>query len=104
HQGRQVLDNLVFVDSAHWKIAQFWKAMTNETGEVEIDTEAIPSFIGHKVGLRVDVENTHQGTKRNVIKSMFYVGGKASGEQDSYGRMLAGEPEPVIIREENVAF
>lgn len=104
HQGRQVLDNLVFVESAHWKIAQFWKAMTNETGEVEIDTEAIPSFIGNKVGLRVDVENTDQGTKRNVIKSMFYVGGKASVEQDIFSKMLAGDTEPVNITEENVPF
>lgn len=105
HQGRQVYDNLVLVKNAYWKLAQFWKAMTNETGEVEIDTELIPTFVGRKVGLKVDVETTDQGNTRNVVKNMYYVGGQEPVEAETLSGVLAGgEVEPLNITEDDLPF
>lgn len=105
YQGRQVFDNLVLVETAKWKIAQFWKAMTNEMGEVEVDTDKIPEFIGRKIGLKIGVENDNQGNPRNVVKSMYYVGGQESIEAETLSGVLAGgEGEPLNITEDNIPF
>lgn len=73
YQGRKVFDNLVLIDNAKWKLAQFWKAITDDTGEVVVDTEKVPSFVGRKVLLKLDTdtyEKNGETRDKNVVKQI----------------------------------
>lgn len=95
YRGRKVFDNLVFVESAGWKLAQFWKAMTGLSGEVEINTEDVPKFVGKKAVIKVDVDsyesNGGEERERNVVKQIKpYLGTQNEDLLDSFMSQPAG--------------
>lgn len=85
YKGRRLWDNLVITPKAYWKLAQFWKAVTGLSGEVEVDTDQLADFVGKRVLVKVGIEqNTYQGKTedRNVVKSVAFTGGMARPEDD----------------------
>jgi len=98
YKGRQVFDNLVIKESAYWKLAQFWRAMTGETGVVEVDTDRFTSFVGSRVRLRIAIEEQeYQGEtqKRNVVRNMKYIGGTVNASEDLNDMLFNREPVAV---------
>lgn len=85
YQKRKVWDNIVLSEKAMWKLGQFYKAVTGETGEVDIDTSTLPSFVGKQVELSLKVEeNTYQGEtkEQNVVSDVKYVDGANASQPD----------------------
>lgn len=85
HKGRKIYDNIVLTEKAYWKLGQFWRAVTGDTGEVEIDTNDVPSMVGRRVELDIGVEEqAYQGKtrQRNVVKNMYFLGGMAETGND----------------------
>ncbi|PWA11095.1 hypothetical protein DCC39_10375 [Pueribacillus theae] len=78
YKKRKIFDNLVITEAAFWKLGQFYKAVTGYSGEVEINTNEFPSFVGKRVRLSIAVEEqTYQGEtkERNVVKNVSFIGG-----------------------------
>lgn len=93
YKGRQIFDNIVLTEKAYWKLGQFWRAITNDEGIVDIDTNEIPGFVGRRIGLTIDTEQQEYNGKiqnRNVVKNMYFLGGMAQVPSDDLNDMLAG--------------
>ena len=90
YQGRKIFDNIVLTEAAYWKLGQFYKAVTGQSGEVEIDTNQLPQFVGKRVLLSVKVEEqTYQGEtqERNVVSDVSFTGGFAQVGDDLLGQL-----------------
>lgn len=105
YQGRKIFDNIVLTEAAYWKLGQFYKAVTGQSGEVEIDTNQLPQFVGKRVLLSVKVEEqTYQGEtqERNVVSDVSFTGGFAQVGDDLLGQ-LSGRDGAVEV-DSNIPF
>mgnify|MGYP001165762004 CR=1 FL=1 len=96
HQGRKIFDNIVLTENARWKLAQFWKAMTNEQAP-EIDTDELKNFVGRKVIVRVGID---QSRNQNVVRGLKYVEGEHKRETADLNSYLENR-EPVGVTANN---
>lgn len=107
YKGRKIFDNLVITPKAYWKLGQFWRAMTGDTGEVEMDTDKFPEFVGTRVELEVKIEKqTYNNEERenNVVKGMNFLGGKVPVDSGDDLTAMLENREPAAAGAEDSPF
>ena len=105
YKGKIIFDNIVLTEAAKFKVIQFFKAVTGaETGNVEIDTDTFPSYVGTKVEINVSLEKSEQYGEQNRIKNVKHVGGQYQKDTADLNTYLE-EREPVTsVADESVPF
>lgn len=77
-EGRKIYDNLVFTQSALWKVDQFMAAIGTHPGEGKSITIDAEDLVGREFRAKVKIGQNNKGQDRNEIESYLF------GEEEGF--------------------